>query len=118
LPEALVTGAAPHSAACSALSTRSRIGPTSASKLSQVDGARTGQRGQQLGAWMAGDTLGERHLELSDGHQQGAQQLDLGADKGRQGAGGMPAGQSGPSAAGPGALPVACRRGSCADGKS
>jgi hypothetical protein len=59
--------------------------PDLGQQLGQVDGADAGQRGQQLGAWVAGDALGDRRLELGDGRQQGAQQLDLGADKGRQG---------------------------------
>ena len=59
--------------------------PDLGEQLGQVDGADPGQRGQQLGAWMAGDARGDRGLELGDGHQQGAQQLDLGTDKGRQG---------------------------------
>jgi hypothetical protein len=59
--------------------------PDLGQQLGQADGADSGQRGQQLGAWVAGDPRGDRRLELGDDREQGAQELDLGADKGGQG---------------------------------
>ena len=61
--------------------------PDLGQQLGQVDGADTGQGGQQLGAWMEDDAGGDRRFEFGDGPKQGSQQLDLGADTGRQGGG-------------------------------
>jgi len=85
LPDALVTGAAPHSvAACSAVSTRSRIGPTSASSWA-VDHADARELFEQPGAGMCGDTVGDSGLNVGESSLHGTERGNLGGDDGAQG---------------------------------
>jgi hypothetical protein len=78
LPDALVTGAAPHSAvACSTVLARSRIGPTSATTWARLTSPMPGSGASSPA--LACPSSPQRPIGFGDGGQQDAQQSDLGA---------------------------------------
>jgi hypothetical protein len=85
LPDWLVTGLAPASAAaCWGSWARSRMGADLGQDLGQVDLADAGHGRQHGGLGMGSQGGEQRPVQVGDAGQQGTEQLDLSADPGGQ----------------------------------